>query len=107
MPTESVVHVARVAGPADASGDATAVDGARTAFPAYVWPWTSAETDEPGRDSVVIGLTIGLPAGTVVSPRDRMEARGGLYEVDGEPADYRSPWTSRGLVVVNIKRVRG
>lgn len=61
-----------------------------------------------GRDTVIIGLTLFLPAGTVVSATDRFMVRGNVYEVEGQPEDLHSPFTgwNPGLPVA-VKRVTG
>jgi hypothetical protein len=43
--------------------------------------------------TVTVGLSVYLPAGTNVDPKDRMIVRGVTYEVVGEPADWRNPFT--------------
>lgn len=73
-----------------------------------VAPRTSDEETETGRQGVIVGITVYVPAGTDISAHDRMEVRGEVYEVAGEVADWRSPFTgwAPGLVV-NLRRVEG
>lgn len=74
---------------------------------AVVAPRTSGE-DVQGRDQVVVGLNVWLPAGTHVQPTDRLMVRGVLYEVDGEPGAWRSPFTGiSSPVQVSLTRVAG
>ena len=107
MNGESVVHIRYATSTTDANGDAVYAEVGRDPYTAPVYPRMSSETDTPGRTSVVIGLTLHLPRETAVDSHDRFLARGNEYQVSDEPADYRSPWTSRGLVVVNLTRVEG
>jgi hypothetical protein len=71
-----------------------------------VYPRTSSE-DNDGRTAVIQGLTVLLPTGTPVAPADRVVARGGTYEVVGEPADWRSPWGWQPGIQVDVERVAG
>jgi len=95
-------------GTADRYGDVTTARTDVTLEAFAVYPRTSSEFEEPGRDRVTDGLTAEIPVGTVVDPRrDLFVVRGNTYEVDGEPGDYRSPWTSWRVLVVNLTRVKG
>lgn len=46
-----------------------------------------------GRDTVTVGLTVYIPAGVTVTPVDRFNVRGLLYEVVGLPVSLVSPFT--------------
>lgn len=71
-------------------------------------PGGSVERVEPGRNAVVTQPQILAPAGTVAESRDRFTVRGKQYEVDGDPAEYRSPFTGwEPGVVINLKRTEG
>lgn len=72
-----------------------------------VWPRGSTEQLQH-RDTVTTNLTTVVPASTPVSALDRFEVRGDLYEVDGTPSDWRSPFTGRrpGLEV-QLNRITG
>lgn len=72
-----------------------------------VWPRMSTESPEVGRSPVVVGLSLALPAGTEVRSRDRFQVRGKTWETIGVGADYRSPFSDRGLVVVDLVLVEG
>jgi len=64
--------------------------------------------DMQDRDQVTAGVFVWLPAGTVVYATDQMRLRGNLYEVDGDPMAWQSPFT--GLVApvqVLLRRVTG
>lgn len=71
------------------------------------WPTGSSEKDQAA-DLVITGVTVLLPAGTVVTPTDRVLVYGNTYEVDGEPAQFSSPFTNTGIgVETRLKRVTG
>jgi len=73
-----------------------------------VAPRTSDEETEQGRQGVIVGIAVYAPAGTDISPHDRMEVRGEVYEVVGEVADWRSPYTGwHPGIVVNLSRMEG
>lgn len=60
------------------------------------------------RDMVTDGLQVLLPPGTVVTPIDRMVARGITWEVVGEPLEFASPITGfKAGVVVSLVRFTG
>lgn len=72
-----------------------------------VAPRSSSE-DNDGRTAMIVGLTVYLPAGTDLQPADRLEVRGVVYEVDGEPGDWRNPYTdTRAGLEVAVQRVTG
>lgn len=60
------------------------------------------------RDTVISGLTLYAPYGTDIRATDRVRVGGTLYEVDGLPGSFRSPFTgSTGPVVVALELVTG
>lgn len=78
----------------------------------------SAEAFPSGRDVVTVGLSVYGPpfpwapvAGgdpVTVTPLDRLEVAGVLYEVDGEVADWtHGPFGFAPGVSVSLKRVEG
>lgn len=69
---------------------------------------TSGNENTQGRETVIIGLTLFLPAGTRVAATDRFTVRGDPYEVEGQPEAFLSPFTglNPGLPVA-VKRVTG
>lgn len=72
-----------------------------------VWPRASSENVQ-GEDQVIIGLAALLPAGTDVAAIDAVIVAGARYEIDGEPARFRSPFTNLNPgVQVNLTRVTG
>lgn len=92
-------------------GYGNAVPGAdvETSLPTLgIAPRSSSEFNQPGRTAVIVGLTVFFPGGTDVLSTDRFRVRGTVYEVDGEPGDWRSPFTGRRPgVEVALKRVTG
>lgn len=96
------------------SGEATAADWTnpdRLPFkqPAGIAPRESTEPTADGRNSVITGRTLYAEPGEDVTAHDRVELPGdGVWQVDGDPADWRSPLTGwhPGLVI-QLKRVEG
>ncbi len=73
--------------------------------------FSEGASDEPlevGRNATISDAQLLAPVGTAVSEHDRVRARGRMYEVDGQPQEWRSRTMSRrpGLVV-NLNRVEG
>ena len=60
------------------------------------------------RDMVLTGMTVGLPYGFAITAYDRIRVRGAVYEVNGEPASWRSPLTgTEAGVIVSLTLVQG
>lgn len=61
-----------------------------------------------GQDRVITTPSLFMPPEVVFGPRDRVTARGLLYEVDGDTAQWINPWHGdlRGNTVA-LKRVVG
>ena len=60
------------------------------------------------RDTVITGLTLWAPYGTDIRATDRIRVAGIVYEVDGQPGSFRSPFTgSTGPVVAALELVTG
>lgn len=73
-----------------------------------VEPRPSGEPVQDARNAVMSGFTLYMPRGADVTPADRVEVRGQVYAVLGEPADWRSPYTGWAPgVVVQVERVAG
>lgn len=68
------------------------------------------EQTERGRAGVIVGQTIYAPYGADILRTDQIVIPGleGVYEVDGEPGPWRSPWTGweAGLQVA-VRRAEG
>mgnify|MGYP003387248666 FL=1 len=107
MNGEQVAHI-RPGVTVDEYGDEqTGATSSETWYIAPVWPRLSTEDDTVNRSPVVLGLSLALPALTEVRARDRFQVRGRLWEAIGIGADYRSPFSGRGLVVVALALVEG
>lgn len=68
----------------------------------------AAEPPDVARNAVVRQFTVYAPAGAPITAADRLKVRGEVYEVIGEPSDWRSPYSRRrpGLVA-KVRRVEG
>lgn len=74
-----------------------------------VYPVTSDEA-QVGRDDVTIRLTVLVPLGTEIGPRDRVSVPGheGDFDVDGDPADWSTgPFSWAPGLAFNLKRTEG
>ena len=71
-------------------------------------PGGSTEVSAVWRVAVSTQPTVYLPTGTDITPADRVVVRGVTYEVDGDPADWRSPYSGwRPGLSVALKRFGG
>lgn len=75
---------------------------------AIVAPHAEGESVGRGRSAVIDGLDIYLPPGTPVDARCQVIIGDNVYEVDGEPEYWGSPYTGidRGIRI-QAKRVHG
>lgn len=66
-----------------------------------VEPRPSSEDHRDARNAVTSGFTLYMPATAVVTPANKVRVRGRVYGVEGEPADWRNPYTgwTPGIVV--------
>ncbi|WP_329520511.1 hypothetical protein [Spirillospora sp. NBC_01491] len=99
---ESITRIRLTPGGRDAYGDPLGdIKDRLDITPCALAPRQSGEQIGDGRYAVTSGMDLYAPAGADILPSDRIEARGVVYEVDGEPGDWVSPYTSRrpGLVV--------
>lgn len=73
----------------------TVVDGVA------VEPRDLTEAFRDGRPVVTSGFTLYFPAGTTVTSQNRVRVRGEDYAVEGDPAEWRSPFSdwAPGIVV--------
>lgn len=68
----------------------------------------SSESGGRGRSGVVVGAKVYLPAGTALTHTSQVRARGVLYDVDGDVADWRSgAGSGLGGLEVALKRAVG
>lgn len=66
-----------------------------------VEPRPSSEPTQDARNAVVSGFTLYMPAGAAITAQNRVIVRGDTYDVLGDPADWRSPFSgwNPGIVV--------
>lgn len=71
-------------------------------------PGQSSEPVQDARNAVITKPEVYAPPGSDVLAGDRLVVRGKTYEVDGDPADWRNPFTgwAPGLVIP-LKVVEG
>lgn len=73
-----------------------------------VEPRPSDEPVQDARNAVTSGFTLYMPAGTVIGSANRIRVRGEVYDVLGEPAVWRSPFTGwEPGVIVQVARTDG
>ena len=97
-----------VAGAEDAHGNPVEAWGTAVTVGVLAFnPGGSVEPLMPGHDRVITEPTLYVPEGVAFGPRDRVTARGVLFEVDGDTAVWRHPNGLRPGNVVNLKRVVG
>jgi hypothetical protein len=73
-----------------------------------VEPRPVGETFTEDRNAVTSGFTLYLPAGSTVSPTQRIRVRGSEWAVLGAPAEWRNPFTGwEPGVVVQVGRTDG
>ena len=73
-----------------------------------VAPRYSTEPTVRGRQGVIVGLSIYAPAGSDILSTDSLRVRGDIYVVEGDPAEWVSPYTgwAPGMEVA-VKRAVG
>lgn len=108
----TVQHEPYLAGAEDAHGNP--LDGYGPAVSVKVHGWAPAsasrEPFEAGRNAVLRDLDVFAPAGTQMSPRDRVTVPGeGLFDVVGYVEDFtKGPWPNPVAGVrINLLRVEG
>ena len=107
---ETVTRVRDVLDGADGYGNPTYVAVESVVQGAVFAPEAaSSEVDEVGRSTVVSKPTLYFPGSwPAFDARDRVRVRGVEYLIDGDPADWRSPWSAeQGGLVVTLKRAAG
>lgn len=71
-------------------------------------PGSSNEPSEVGRNAVITQPEVYGPVGIDVLAGDRLAIRGRTYEVEGDPAEWRSPFTGwEAGVVIKLELVEG
>jgi len=107
---ETVIRIRRIPGGRDAYGDPVGDSEDRlTITGCALAPRQAGEQIAPGRLAVTSGMDLYAPAGSDILPSDRIEVRGVLWEVDGEPGDWVSPYTGRrpGMIVPLVRVQEG
>lgn len=73
-----------------------------------VAPRASNDVNEPGRQGVIVGLSLYAPPGTEIRHGDQVEIDDVLYDVDGNAGVWTSPFTTVASgVEVALRRVGG
>lgn len=106
---ERVTRRRRVAGEPDRYGNPTYTTTETTFEGAAFAPeQASSEPVAVGREAVIIKPTLYFPgAWPDITETDQVRVRGVLYDVEGRPADWRSPWDGTGGLIVTLKVVVG
>lgn len=109
---ETVVRLRGSASVDPYSGEATGTDWAAPdrleVYGCAFDPGGSQEPLEDGRSVVITRPKVYAPADADILPGDRLEVRGVEYEIEGDPAVWRSPFTGwEPGMVVNLERVTG
>jgi hypothetical protein len=107
--SEYVSHAAFVEGESDAHGNPVESWGDAVSVGVYAFdPGATSEPREPGRDRVDTSPTLYLPSTVVFGARDRVTARGVLYEVEGVTRQFVHPTDAdRAANVATLRAVIG
>lgn len=110
--SEHVQHEPYLAGGVDAHGNPTEGWGTPNTVGIYAFdPGSSSEPRLVGRegmDRVIVEPSIYMPSDVVFDTRDRVMARGLLFEVEGVTREWVHPTdTGRRANVVSLRRVEG
>lgn len=104
--TETII-VHRPSTDLDRFGDPVAVAAPRPIKRCIIVPRGIGGEENQSSNTVISGLQVFCPPGSDVKATDRVTARGLTYEVEGEPADYRTSSGVPRAVMVNLVRVTG
>lgn len=111
MAGETVTRIRAGASPGDDRyGDPIPGADVETAIAGgFFAPGGTSEPVEVGRAPVISEPTVYFPhAWPDIAPTDRLRIRGDVYQVTGDPGDWRSPQGSTvGGLVVPLKKVDG
>jgi hypothetical protein len=88
----TITLLSRTRSGTDADGNDTYTTTETPLPGAFVYPRTSSELVQ-GQDTVIVGLTLSAPPGTVIHSTDRVRVGTDVYEIDGAAADWTSPFT--------------
>lgn len=100
---ETVDILRSLPGGTDPYGDP--IEGTETEIPVpgcAVWTGATANTEQllPGREPVTADRAVSFPSGTVVYRTDRLRIRGQVYEIEGDPFEYVSPFSGKSFGVL-------
>ncbi len=104
-----IIHRAGPPGEPDRYGDPKPGPVEHITVPGcIVAPRTSSE-DNRARQAVIVGLSLYPPPDVRIEPADRVEVRGALYEVDGEPGVWTNTFANvpPAGIEVALRRVEG
>lgn len=107
--SEYVDHAAFEAGSVDSHGNPVEAWATATSVGVYAFdPGATSEPREPGRDRVDTSPTLYFPSTVVFGARDRVTARGVLYEVEGVTRQFVHPTDAdRAANVATLRAVIG
>lgn len=107
MRGEVVTVLRRTAGPRDSHGNKT-WSWAETGIPGcVVWPTGSTEKIQ-GQDQTSEQLTVLFPPDTNLTAYERAKVRNLVYEINGIPSVWNSPFTpTRAGVEARLTRITG
>lgn len=95
-------------GAEDAHGNSVGDWGDPVATEVYAIAPRYSNEPTPGRDEVIVGLTILAPPGVEVGPLDRVVIDGEEWEVEGEVGNWnRGPFAYYPGVSFDLKRAEG
>ncbi len=107
MRGEVVTVLRRTAGPRDSHGNKTWTWTESGVSGCIVWPTGSTEQIQ-GQDQTSEQLTVLFPPGTDLTAYERARVRGLVYEINGIPSVWDSPFTAtRAGVEARLTRVTG
>jgi hypothetical protein len=73
-----------------------------------VAPRQEGDVSDGGRQGVIVGTTVYFPPGTDVRSTDRLEVRGEVHTIEGDPGRWVSPFSgSEWGVECATRRVEG
>lgn len=78
----------------DNLGEPTGTDTRTTLADCFVAPRSSTTIDDQGRGGAVVGLSLSGPYGTDLLHTDRVEVDGTVYDIEGEPGQWKHPTTT-------------
>jgi hypothetical protein len=72
-----------------------------------VSPRSSADLTSPGRQGVLIGLSVIAPASADILSDDQVEVDGALFDISGDIGRWRSPFSRLGGLEFALTRAVG